>query len=165
MKVKNLTALSLSVALAMMLSFVESQIPPLATVPGVKIGLSNIVTVFLIYTLGPIPAASVAIVRILLSTLLFSSPISLIYSFSGAILSFIFMIIFKKLGFFSIIGVSVVGAVMHNAGQIIAAVFILGTAEIVYYLPILIISGVLSGIAVGAAGGALTKRLEKILNL
>lgn len=160
MKVKRLTTLSLSAALAMMLSFIESQIPPLAAVPGVKIGLSNIVTVFLIYTIGPLPAAGVAIVRIILSSLLFSSPVSLIYSFAGAILSFLVMVLLKRIGFFSCVGVSVTGGVMHNVGQIIAAAFVLGTAEIVYYLPVLIISGTLSGVAVGAVSGLLIKRLD-----
>ena len=164
MNVKRLTTLSLSVALAMILSFLESQIPPLAAVPGVKIGLSNIVTVFLLYTLGPLPAAGVSLVRVILSSLLFSSPVSLIYSLSGALLSFLCMLLAKKLEIFGTVGVSVIGGVMHNAGQIIAAAFVLGTSEIVYYLPVLAISGVVAGIAVGTLAGLLTKRLEKIIN-
>ena len=164
MNVKKLTSLSIAVALAMILSFLESQIPPLAAVPGVKIGLSNIVTVFLLYTLGPLPAAGVSLVRVILSSLLFSSPVSLIYSLSGALLSFLCMLLAKKLEIFGTVGVSVIGGVMHNAGQIIAAAFVLGTSEIVYYLPVLAISGVIAGIAVGTLAGLLTKRLEKIIN-
>ncbi len=163
MNVKRLTFLSLSVALAMILSFVEFQIPPLAAVPGVKIGLSNIVTVFLLYKCGGREAGGVSLIRVFLSSLLFGSAVSLIYSLAGALLSFVFMVIMKKTGVFSVMGVSVCGAVMHNCGQIIAATFVMGTAKIVMYLPVLIISGVISGIFVGVVAAILTKRLRSIV--
>ncbi len=163
MNVKKLTALSLSVALSLILSFVESQIPPLVAVPGVKVGLSNIVTVFLLYTLGAREAGGVSLVRVILSSILFGSVLSLAYSLSGAVLSFLFMLLFKKLGFFSTVGVSVIGGVMHNAGQTIAACFIMETVELLTYLPVLIISGVLAGVAVGVIAGLVTKRLSNAL--
>ncbi len=160
MNVKKLTALSVSVALAMILSFIESQLPPLAAVPGVKIGLSNILTVFLLYTYGAREAGAVALVRVVLSALLFGSAVSLIYSLSGAALSFAVMLIAKKIGVFSCIGVSVLGGVFHNAGQIIAASLIMENAAVAIYLVPLIISGVLAGIAVGILSGILTVKLK-----
>ena len=160
MNVKKLAYLSISVALAMAFSFIESQMPPLASVTGVKIGLANIVTVFLLYNMGTKEAAATSLIRVFLSSLLFGSAVSLIYSLSGAVLSFLFMLIFKRLKLFSTVGVSVIGGVMHNAGQIIAAAFVMGTAKIALYLPVLIISGVIAGVAVGFAAGILTSRLK-----
>jgi heptaprenyl diphosphate synthase len=160
MNVKKLTALSISVALAMMLSFIESQIPPFVAVPGVKIGLSNIVTVFLLYTFGAKEAGGVSLVRVVLSSLLFSSPVSMIYSLCGAALSLAVMVVAKRLTPFSEVGVSILGGVFHNAGQIIAACFILENAYIAAYLPPLIISGTVAGIAVGIASAILVRKLK-----
>ncbi len=160
MNVKKLTALSVSVALAMILSFIESQIPPLVAVPGVKIGLSNIVTVFLLYTYGAREAGGVSLVRVVLSSLLFGQAVSLIYSLSGAALSFAVMLAAKRLGFFSAVGVSVLGGVFHNVGQIIAACLLMENAAISVYLPPLVVSGVLAGIAVGVLAGILTLKLK-----
>ena len=164
MNVKKMTTLAISVALAMIFSFIESQIPPLVAIPGVKIGLANIVTLFLIYTLGELPAAGVSLVRVVLSSLLFSSPVSMIYALSGAVLSFVTITLLKRFTPFSVVGVSVAGAVLHNVGQIIAAAFVLGAAEIVYYLPVLIISGTIAGVGVGLISGFLIKRLAPIIN-
>jgi heptaprenyl diphosphate synthase len=157
---RALCTLALTVSVAMILSYIESLVPPLMAVPGVKIGLANIATVFALYTLGPIAAAIVSILRVLLSALLFGNAVALIYSLSGAALSLIFMIIIRRVGIFSAVGVGVVGGVMHNAGQIIAAALILGTAAIVSYLPVLVISGTLAGIIVGGAAGLLAARLK-----
>lgn len=163
MNVKKLTALSASVALAMILSFIESLIPPLVAVPGVKIGLANIVTVFLLYTYGAREAAAVSIVRVILSSLLFGSTVSLIYSMSGALLSLAAMLILKNLPIFSELSVSVAGGVFHNAGQIICACIIMENAAIASYLPPLIISGTIAGVAVGILSGLLIKKLRNII--
>jgi heptaprenyl diphosphate synthase len=160
---KKLCALSAAVALAMILSFVESQIPPIVPIPAVKIGLANVVTVFLLYTFGWKEAGAVSLVRIGLSSILFGSPVSMLYSLSGAVLSFLLMLLFKRLKLFSTIGVSIVGGVFHNVGQIICAAFILGTATIVVYLPVLLISGVVGGIAVGSLGGLLVLKIKKYI--
>lgn len=160
MNVKKLTALSLAVALAMILSFVESQIPPFVAVPGVKIGLSNIVTVFLLYTYGWREAGCVSFIRVILSSLLFGSFASLMYSFCGAALSFAVMLLLIKVRFFSVIGVSVAGGVFHNAGQIVCACIVMENAAISSYLPPLIISGVVAGIAVGVLSGILVIKLK-----
>ena len=156
-----MTTLALSISLAMILSFVESQIPPLVAVPGVKIGLSNIVTVFLLYTLGAPYAAIVSLMRVFLSALLFGNAQSLIFSLSGAVLSFAVMFVVKKLLPFGTVGVSVLGGVAHNAGQIIAAIFVLGTSQLAYYMIPLVISGTLAGVAVGILAGIIASRLKK----
>lgn len=163
MKTKKLTTLSISVALAMILSFVESQIPPLVAIPGIKIGLSNIVTVFLLYTYGWREAATVSLIRVTLSSLLFGSAVSLAYSASGALLSFLAMLLLKKIPLFSEISVSIAGGVLHNAGQILCACFLMENAGIVTYLPPLIISGTIAGVAVGTLAALLVKKLNKII--
>lgn len=163
MTVKRLTSLSVAVALAMVLSFIESLIPPLVAVPGVKIGLANIVTVFILYVFGWRDAGAVSLIRVLLSSLLFGSAVSLAYSLSGATLSFLGMLALKKLPFSSEVSVSIVGGVLHNAGQIIAACIIMENAAIMGYLPPLIISGTVAGIAVGTLAALLVKKLNGVI--
>ena len=163
LKYKKLTFLALSVSLAMILSFVESLIPPLVAVPGVKIGLANIVTVFLLYTLGARAAGAVSLVRVLLSALLFGNVQSLIFALSGAVLSFVVMLIAKRLLPFGKVGVSVLGAVAHNAGQVAAAVIVMETAALAYYFIPLVISGTIAGVFVGILAAIITTRLEKVI--
>lgn len=164
LNVRKMTALAVSVSLAMVLSFIESQIPPLVAVPGVKIGLSNIVSVFLLYTLGAPSAVSVSLIRVFLSALLFGNSVSLIYSFSGAALSLLFMILAKKIKIFSHVGVSIIGGVFHNIGQTLAAMAVMENAALAVYIPPLLISGLAAGIIVGVAAGILAARLEKHIN-
>lgn len=157
---RRLAFLAVATALAMILSFVESQIPPLSAVPGVKIGLANIVSVFLLYRLGWKDAVCVSVIRVLLSSLLFGSFVSLTYSAFGAAFSLLVMIFAKAVLPFSPIGVSVLGAIAHNAGQILAAWIYLGNGAIVYYLIPLTVSGVLAGIFVGILGGMVAERIR-----
>ena len=161
--IRRLTTLSLLVAVAMMLSYIEAQIPLSVSVPGVKIGLSNIATLFALYKLGASEAALVSFVRVILSSMIFANPIMMLYSLSGAALSLVFMIIMKRIGVFSILGVSVVGGVMHNVGQIIAAVIMMKDSGVAYYLVPLVISGTLAGIAIGAVAALLVKKIGKEL--
>jgi heptaprenyl diphosphate synthase len=144
----------------MILAFVESQIPPLSAIPGVKLGLANIVTVFLLYRLGWREAVAVSAIRILLSALLFGSFVSLMYSAFGAVLSLLVMIPSKRFLPFSPIGVSVLRAVAHNGGQILAALILLGNAAIVYYLVPLVISGTVAGVCIGILGGIVAERVK-----
>ena len=157
---ERLAFLSVATALAMILAFVESQIPPLSAIPGVKLGLANIVTVFLLYRLGWREAVAVSAIRVLLSALLFGSFVSLMYSAFGAVLSLLVMIPSKRFLPFSPIGVSVLGAVAHNGGQILAALILLGNAAIVYYLVPLVISGTLAGVCIGILGGIVAERVK-----
>ena len=159
---KRLTTLAVSVALAMIFSFVESQIP--TVLPGVKLGLANSVTIFLLYTLGAGYAVPVALVRIILSTLLFGSfPTGLIFSLSGAVLSFAITLIAKHLTPFGIVGVSVLGGVFHNLGQVIAACIVMETVELAAYFVPLFLSGIIAGVLVGILSAVVIAKLEKIV--
>ena len=162
---KRLTTLSLLIAVAMILSYIEAQIPLSVSVPGVKIGLSNIATVFALYTLGAPAAVVVSVVRVILSSLLFGNFAMMIYSLSGAALALVFMILTKRSRVFSVIGVSVTGGVMHNAGQVIAAAVMMENAGIAAYVIPLIISGTLAGIVVGVISALLVGRLEGYLKI
>ena len=150
------------IALSMILSFVESQIPPLVAVPGVKVGLPNIVMVFMLYKIGAKETAIVSIIRVILVGFLFGTPLSMIYSLVGAALSLVGMIILKKTNLFAAVTVSVVGGILHNVGQIATACFVMETAEIAYYLPVLFISGTIAGIVIGYVAGLILKRLDKM---
>ena len=162
MKYTNKIAyLGVFTALALILSFVESQIPPLMAIPGVKLGIPNIAILFILYKVGWKEAAVVNVVRVFVVALLFGSVMSMIYSFAGAFLSLLGMILLKKSNLFSCVTVSVVGGILHNVGQIIAACFVTETSELLYYLPVLIISGTVAGILIGLVAGMLLKRMEK----
>ena len=144
-----------------MLSYVESLIAAFVAVPGVKMGLANIVVVFALYTLGPGEAAIVSIIRVLLSSLLFGSILSLSYSAAGAIISLLSMIIMMKTKIFGVTSVSVTGGVFHNLGQILVACLVLETDVLLYYLPVLILSGTITGAVIGIASSIVIKRLQK----
>jgi heptaprenyl diphosphate synthase len=145
----------------MILSYVESLLPPLVAVPGAKIGLSNIATVFALYTLGPGAAITVSFVRVALSSLLFGNIPTFVYSFAGAVMALLFMITSYKLGFFSSVGVSVLGGVAHNAGQIIAASALFESEAIAVYMVPLAVAGTVAGILVGICAGILVVRVGK----
>lgn len=162
MKIRKTAFLGLSITLAMILSFVESQIPVFTTIPGMKVGLPNLVMVFLLYRVGWKETVIVSLIRAFLVALLFGNLQSLIFSIAGAVLSLTGMILLKKTGLFSSIAVSVTGGVLHNVGQIIAACLWTGTVQIAYYLPALLVSGVCAGIAIGLIAGFLLKRLENV---
>ena len=161
MKAKKIAFLGLSIALAMILSFVESQIPPLAAMPGVKVGLPNLVMVFLLYRVGWKETVTVSIIRIFLTSLLFGNLQVLTFSIAGAVLSLAGMIILKKTNWFSCITVSIVGGLLHNIGQIVAACLWTQTAQVAFYLPVLLVSGTIAGTVIGLASGIIVKRSEK----
>lgn len=161
MKTKKVAFLGLSIALAMILSFVESQIPALVAIPGIKVGLPNLVMVFLLYKVGWKETVIVSIIRVVLVSMLFGNVQTMAFSIAGAAVSLTGMIILKKLNFFSCIAISVVGGVLHNVGQIIMACLITQTAGIATYLPVLLISGTVAGVVIGLIGGMLVKRLDR----
>lgn len=161
---KRISGIGLMIALAFVLSYIESMIPINIGIPGIKAGFSNIVVIFALYVYGAVVAFGIAIVRIILVGLTFGSFASLMYSFAGGILSFAVMYILKKIDIFSVNGVSVAGGVSHNIGQIIVAIVVLKTKLLVYYLPALIISGTIAGIVVGMAGGLLIKRIGRYMD-
>ncbi len=159
MKTKKLAVMALTTAVAMILSFVESQIPAFVAVPGVKMGLANIAVVFALYRLGWKEAAAVSLVRVVLVSLLFGSIASLFYSLAGAVLSLLGMGVMKRCGKFTEILVSVTGGVLHNIGQIAMASILLETDALRYYLPFLLVSGILAGVVIGLVSGILVRRI------
>lgn len=162
MNTKKISLIGLCVALALVLSYIESLIPPLVAVPGIKVGLPNVIIVFALYKLGAKEATLISVLRLLLVALLFGNALTFFYSFAGAVLSLILMIILQKVDMFSTVGVSVAGGVAHNAGQITVACLIMETSQIALLLPILILSGVIAGVAVGLAGHLLINRIKRI---
>lgn len=161
MKSKKVAFLGLSIGLAMILSFVESQIPALVAVPGIKVGLPNLVIVFMLYRIGFKEAVTVSMIRIVLVSILFGNLQTMTFSIAGAALSLLGMFILKKLDWFSCITVSIVGGILHNVGQIIAACLWTQTAAIAYYLPVLLISGVTAGALIGLVSGLLVQKSKK----
>ncbi len=159
-RTEKLTISALFCAVALILSYLESLIPPFFSVPGIKLGLANLVSVFLLYRLGFKYALTVSLLRVALSSLLFGSVLTLFYSLAGAVLSLFLMYLFKRLSLFSEIGVSIIGGISHNAAQIAVAALLMETATIVYYLPPLIISGTVTGALIGIGGGLLIKKLK-----
>ena len=157
---KRIAKVGLFVALAMIFSYIEAIIPWSFGIPGVKLGIANIVVVVALYQLNIPEAVGISFVRIFLMGLLFGNIMSLAYSFSGGVLSFVGMIICKRLRL-SIIGVSVVGGVLHNVGQLSAAAFILQSTAITYYFPVLLVSGLVTGFLIGIASYRVNKSLDK----
>ena len=160
MKTKKLTVMALTTALAMILSFVESQIPAFVAVPGVKMGLANIAVVFALYKLGWKEAVLISLVRVVLVSLLFGSIAALFYSVAGAVLSLLGMGLLKKTGRFTEIVVSVAGGILHNVGQIAMASILLETDMLRYYLPVLLVSGILAGVVIGVISAIMVKRIQ-----
>ena len=160
MKTKKIAVLALAIALAMILSFVESQIPAFVAIPGVKIGLANIAVVFVLYKLGWKEAVLISLVRVVMVSMLFGTLVSLFYSVAGAVLSLTGMVLLKKTGLFSTVTVSVTGGVLHNVGQILMACLLLETNVIVYYLPFLILSGVIAGVVIGVVSAIMVNRVQ-----
>ena len=160
MKTQKLTVMALTTAIALVLSFIESQIPAFVAVPGVKMGLANIAIVYALYRLGWKEAAIISLIRVVLVSLLFGSAASFLYSLAGAVLSLLGMALLKKTGKFTEIVVSVVGGVLHNIGQIAMASIILETDALRYYLPFLLVSGILAGVVIGLISGILIRRIH-----
>jgi heptaprenyl diphosphate synthase len=132
----------------------------MAAVPGIKLGLPNIAIIFILYRFGWKEAAAVSFVRIVAVSLLFGNPMTFAYSVAGGFLSLLVMTLLRKMDFLSTVGVSVAGGVMHNVGQILMAMLLLGTAELGYYLIVLAVTGTVSGIFVGLCGSFAVRRVQ-----
>ena len=159
---KSIAFLGISASVALLLSYIEFLLPPLfAAVPGIKIGLPNVIILFVLYAVGAKAAAGVSFVRLCVSSLLFGNPVMFAYSAAGAVLSFLIMIILKKTDKLSAVGVSVAGGVSHNLGQIFVAMLLLNTPQIAYYMIVLTVTGTVSGVFIGLCGAYLVKRLSK----
>ncbi len=161
-KLRRLTALSLLFALAMIFSFLESRLPTFIPIPGVKLGLCNVVIIFTLLRLGAPSAVAVSVLRVFLSSVLFGNMAAFLYSLAGAVLSLAVMLLLKKAEFFSPVGISVAGGVMHNIGQLLMAWLVLGTAGVMYYLPVLLIAGVIAGALIGICAAYISKRMDVV---
>ena len=160
---KKLAFLSICTSLALVFAYVEAILPPVyASVPGIKLGLPNIVIIFVLYRFGFFHAACVSLVRICLVSLLFGNPVTLAYSAAGGALSLLCMALLRRTNFLSEIGVSVAGGVLHNVGQVLVAMLLLGTAELGYYLAVLAVSGTAAGVCVGICGALAVRRIPDI---
>lgn len=160
MKKSRVAFLGLFTAFAMILSFVESQIPTFVAIPGIKLGLPNIAIIIILYHFGWKEASIISLLRVILTSLLFGTVLSMLYSIAGAVLSLVAMILLKKV--LSTVTISVIGGVCHNIGQILVAILVTETQQLLYYLPVLIISGVIAGIVVGIIAALSVKKIEKI---
>ncbi|MBQ2641113.1 MAG: Gx transporter family protein, partial [Lachnospiraceae bacterium] len=157
---RRVATAGLLASLALILSYVEALVPFNAGVPGVKLGLANLVPLIVLYRLDARYAAAVNLIRVALAGLLFTGAFAALYSLAGCIVSFLVMWICKKTGLFSEVAVSVAGGVLHNVGQIAMACILLETDVIRYYLPFLVLSGTLAGIVIGVLAGILVKRIR-----
>lgn len=136
-------------ALAILMGYVEMLIPVVVAVPGIKLGLANVIVLIALYFMGTKAAFFISFIRIFIVGLLFAGFAGLLYSLAGAGLSFFVMIFMKKIKVFSIIGVSAAGGIFHNIGQIVLAALVVNNIKLFYYLPILLISGIITGIVTG----------------
>lgn len=146
---KDVAMFGVLVALSLILSYIEAQIPVFAAVPGMKIGLTNIVVVSMLYAYGEGEALLINIVRILLVAILFGNGVSIIYSLAGGIVSYLVMIIGKRVFRLSVMVVSTLGAVFHNVAQVVVAMILLNTSKLSWYMLILWFTGIVSGLIIG----------------
>ncbi len=160
MRTRKLTTLGLGVALALILSYVESLLPPLVAVPGVKVGLPNMVILFLLYRCGWREAGTVSLIRLVLSAALFTGFAAFFYGLSGAAVSLLGSALLKGTDRFSPLGVSVAGGVLHNLGQIGLAALVLESGYVFAWLPVLLLSGTVAGALVGLLAGIFIRRTD-----
>ena len=151
----------LLIALALVLSYVESRLPAFFAVPGMKLGITNILVIFASYRMGERQAIIVNFLRVFLVSVLFGNVMSLSYSLAGAALSAAVMIPLKRTGRFGIAAVSIAGGIAHNIGQILMAMWLLGTGAVLWYMTALWFSGIAAGAVIGAAGAQLVKRIPE----
>ncbi len=149
-------------ALALIFSYVESLIPIHFGIPGVKLGLANLVVVIALYRMSLKEAYLLSIVRIVLAGFMFGNLFSILYSLAGAVFSLTVMSMLKKTDKFSVFGVSMAGGVFHNVGQLIMAMIVLKSLSIGFYFPVLLISGMITGFLIGFVANEMMKRLKNI---
>lgn len=149
-------------ALALIFSYIETLIPIQFGVPGIKLGLANLIIVIVLYKTDWQEALLLSVVRILLAGFIFGNLFSIVYSLAGGILSLAVMTLLKKSDCFSVTGISMAGGVCHNIGQLAAAMIIVETYQVGYYLPVLLIAGLITGAVIGAVAGEVLKRIRNL---
>ena len=159
-RAQRIAFVGISASLALLLSYVEFLLPPIfVAVPGMKMGLPNVIILYVLYALDVRYAALVSFVRICLSSMLFGNTMTFAYSVVGALLSLLGMLLLKRLDRLSTVGVSVAGGVLHNLGQVLVAMVLLDTPQLAYYMIVLSVTGILSGVVIGLCSAALIKRV------
>jgi heptaprenyl diphosphate synthase len=162
---RKIAFLGLFVALAFVLSYIEYMLPLNIGIPGAKVGLANLVVMVALYTVGYRSAIALSIIRVVLVGLTFGNVSMMMYSLAGAALSLCAMLIAKKAGKFSAAGVSALGGVFHNIGQIIVAMLVLETQSLLYYLPFLIVIGTITGVIIGFIANLITVRVKRVIKM
>ena len=157
---KKLTISALLVALAMILSYVEVLIPFNFGIPGIKLGLANLVVVVALYLLNARQALMISVVRILLVSFTFGNMAALLYSITGGLLSFAVMVLCRRIK-----GLSTMSVISHNIGQILVAVFVVKNLNLLFYLPVLMIAGIITGLLIGLVAGLIIPSVRKALQL
>ena len=160
-KTKKIAYSAMMVALALIFSYVEILIPFSFGVPGIKLGLANIVVLIGLFFLKPSEVFGILVTIIILVAFMFGNMSSLIYSLAGGILSFLVMLLLKQLKGFSTIGISMAGGVSHNIGQLVVAAIVVESLNVFYYMPILLIAGLITGMLIGIVGQRVSCYLKK----
>lgn len=151
--------LGVFLALALICSYVESLIPFYFGIPGVKLGLTNVVVVLMLYCVGTKEALAISVLRIVLAGFLFGNMFSILYSLAGGLLSFLIMVLLKRTGKFGVLPISVSGGVFHNVGQLVVAAAVVENYNIFYYMPVLLIAGIITGFLIGVAAQEMILRI------
>lgn len=159
---KSVALYGMLIALAFIFSYVEAMIPVPVPVPGIKLGLANLVNVVGLYTVGIPGTVAVSLVRILLVGFTFSNVFSMVYSLAGGTVSLAVMILARKSGLFGKVGVSILGGIFHNIGQLSVAAFVTSTAGVFSYMPVLLAAGVITGGVIGLLGGLVVERIGNV---
>lgn len=159
--VKKVVFSGVLAALALIFSYIEFLIPIPLPIPGIKLGIANSAIVVVLFLLGPVYAFFVGMIRIILSAALFGNMFSFFFSLAGFLLSFMVQSVLKRTGKFSIVGISIAGAVFHNVGQIATAVIIMSSSGIAMYMPVLTITGIITGGLIGYLCQLIVKRIIK----
>ena len=164
-KSKRVALIGVISSFAIILGYIEMLISFGFFIPGVKLGLANLAIVTVMYILENKAAFAVNIIRVIISGILFANLFSILFSLAGALLSFGVMIVLKKTDMFSVMGVSIAGGVSHNIGQIIIAALVIETYSVVYYIPVIIIAGIITGTIIGIVSGILIKYIKIIMKV
>lgn len=158
-RTRKLATSAVLASLGLIFSYIEAILPFSFGIPGIKLGIANLVVIIALYTLGSSYALSINVIRILVAGLLFNGLFGAMYSLAGALLSFWVMLLLKKTNLFSIIGVSMAGGVIHNVGQLLIAAVMISNLKIFFYFPILLFSGMITGILIGIISHFVLRRL------
>lgn len=161
---KRVAYTAIMISLAMIFSYVEVLIPFHFGIPGIKLGLANLVVVIALYILKPTQALLISVARIVLVSFLFGSMSSMLYSLAGGILSFLVMLLLKKCRGFSMMGISIAGGVSHNIGQLLVAAMVVESMNIFYYMPVLLVAGVITGMLIGIVAKNVCEHIKIIVD-